>query len=422
MIKRHITSILKESLQQFSAVLIHGARQVGKSTIAEQLVDEGIISQYVLFDDLVHLEAARYDPEGFLSQYEATSVALDELQRAPDLLLVLKKSIDANRKPGRFLLTGSARILSHPEVADSLAGRLDIVTLEGLSLGEIYQHKHPVSFIEALFSGLEVKELTQKWQKLLTQSPKVIDSSELHKRVLMGGFPEVVLKDNLRFRERWYNAYLTAYLEKDLRDLNKGLDIVMFGKFLRMAALHTGQLLNIKNIASDIGIDQRTAARYFEMLEVTFQVNRLTPWFANLKKRMVKTPKLYLNDSGIACFFAGVNQIEELERSPMYGALVETWVWSELRKLKSLSTGIQAGFYRTHLGKEVDFILAKGDTTWGIEFKCANTISKKDFAGLIDMQSALPKSKGIMLYMGDKVVSFSESLIAVPIKILTANN
>ncbi len=419
MIKRHITSIIKDSLEQFPAVLIHGARQVGKSTIAEQLVSEGTLEQYVLFDDLVHLEAALHDPQGFLSQYEAISVALDELQRVPDLLLVLKRSIDANRKSGRFLLTGSARILSHPEVADSLAGRLDIVTLEGLSLGEIHQQNQAPSFVEDLFSGVGVQALAKKWHKKLAQNRPGIALSELHKRVLMGGFPEVVLKDNLRFRERWYNAYLTAYLEKDLRDLNQGLDILLFGKFLRVAAHHTGQLLNIKSMASDIGIDQRTVARYFEMLEITFQANRLTPWFANLKKRMVKTPKLYLNDSGIACFFAGVNQIEELERSPMYGALVETWVWSEIRKLKSLTIGIQTGFYRTHLGKEVDFVLAKGDVTWGLEFKCSNTVTRKDFAGLIDMQSALPKSKGILLYTGDKMVSFSETLLAVPLNVLS---
>lgn len=179
--------------------------------------------------------------------------------------------------------------------------------------------------------------------------------------------------------------------------------------------MRTANLLNVKNLGGDLGLDQRTVARYLYLLELTFQVNQLQPWHNSNRKRLVKTPKIYLNDAGFACYLAGIDQEQQLEGHALCGAIVETWAWSELRKLLALTTGIQTSFYRTHAGREVDFVLEKGQQTWGVEIKWSSSISRSDFNGLIDLQDALNgNAKGILVYTGKEVVTFSDTLIAVP--------
>ncbi len=418
MIKRHLTSFITQSLGEFPAVLINGARQVGKSTLAQQLTKEGGLHRYITLDDFSHLAAANTDPHGFIKSFDLP-VAIDEIQRAPDLLRAIKKSIDENRKPGRFLLTGSANIFSYPGVSESLAGRVDVIHIEGLSLGEILRRKDPSSFITDLFSGVEALELSQKWNQELQEKPK-IDEKFLDEIIFYGGFPEVALKKEERFRERWFSSYQSAYIERDVRDINRLLDVVSFAKLFRLIGLQTGNLLNQRSLSTEVGLDQRTVARYLEILEMTFQANQLRPWFSNIRKRLIKTPKIYLNDSGQASYLNGIMNIDILRKNPHFGALFETWVWSELRKLLVLTSGIEGSFYRTHLGKEIDFILSRGDTLWGIECKSAASVEPKDFRGLHDLKNALaPKNVGgIVLYKGEHVIPFGETFLAVPIRCL----
>lgn len=418
MIKRHITNFVKQSLHEFPAVLINGARQVGKSTLAQQLNKEGIVSQYITLDDLSQLEAAREDPHGFIESF-SSPVAIDEIQRAPDLLRAIKKTVDEDRKPGRFLLTGSANIFSYPGVSESLAGRIDVIHLEGLSLGELLHQEEPSLFLTDLFSGLSTHDLMQKWNQELQHKPS-LPTNHLDETMFYGGFPEVALKKEERFRERWFSSYHSAYIERDVRDINKFLNVVLFSKLFRLVGLQTGNLLNQKKLSVEIGLDQRTIARYLEILEMTYQASQLSPWFSNTRKRLIKTPKIYLHDSGQACYLSGILNSISLKTHSYYGAIFETWVWSELRKLQAFASGIYSYFYRTHEGKEVDFLLTRGNIFWGIECKSAASVEKRDFHGLQDLQNALSSNqvKGIVLYKGEKVIPFSETMLAVPIRCL----
>lgn len=185
-----------------------------------------------------------------------------------------------------------------------------------------------------------------------------------------------------------------------------------------MIGLQSGNLLNQKNLSIEIGLDQRTISRYLEILETTFQVNQLTPWFSNTRKRLIKTSKIYMNDSGYASYLNGITSPNLLLNSPYYGTIFETWLWAELRKILTLTTGIEQAFYRTHLGKEVDFLLYKGDVFCGIECKATETIQSRHFTGLKDLSEALaPRIMcGIILYNGDEIISFSDKFLALPIK------
>ncbi|WP_419235338.1 ATP-binding protein [Rickettsia endosymbiont of Nabis limbatus] len=416
MINRHITSFVKQSLKDFSAVLIIGARQVGKSTLVKQLCDEGIFKSYITLDDISQLEAATADPHGFIKNV-SYPLAIDEIQRAPDLLKAIKKSIDEDKKPGRFLLTGSANIFSYPGISESLAGRIDVIHLEGLSLGEILNQNNPSSFISDIFSGRTIPELKDKWTEELKHKPE-INTQFLNEYIFYGGFPEIALKKQERFRERWFSSYQSAYIERDVRNINKFLDVVSFARLFRLIGLQSSNLLNQKNLGNEIGLDQRTISRYLEILETTFQINQLTPWFSNTRKRLIKTSKFYMNDSGYASYLQGITTPDLLPKSPYYGGIFETWLWAELRKLLTLTTGIEQTFYRTHLGKEVDFLLHKGDIFCGLECKSTETIQSQNFAGLKDLSEALASQiiRGIILYNGNKIISFSDKFLAVPLR------
>jgi len=418
MLKRYIIPYIQQGLSHFPVVLLNGARQVGKSTLAKQLLKEGLVDRYITLDDLTIYTAASADPDGFLAQYEGSKIAIDEIQRVPDLMRAIKYKVDENREPGRFLLTGSANILSYPGVTESLAGRMDIVGIEGLSLSELYERKQASSFIEDIFAVKKLQELTASWQKKINGAPK-LNKQILGKQIFYGSFPEIALKQQSSFNARWFSAYQSAYIERDVYDLSRMLDIISFSKLLQLAGLRTGNLLNIKNLSVDVGIDQRTLARYLEILTLTFQVQLIQPWFSNTSKRLIKTPKIYLRDSGFACYLAGLSQPEDLLTHVTNGALFETWVCSELRKLLVTMPQIKLNFYRTHQGKEVDFVLSKGTQLCGIECKWAESVTEKDFAGLRDLQEANKgNTKGILLYTGQQVVAFSDCLIAVPIQIL----
>ncbi len=417
MIVRHIHNFIRQSMLDFPAVLLNGARQVGKSTLAHQLQKTGVIDRYVTLDDLTTLRVALVDPDGFLQQFQGP-VAIDEIQRAPDLLRAVKKRIDEDRKPGQFLLTGSANVLSYPGVSESLAGRVDIIPLEGLSLGELYRQEKPSSLISDLFSGTSLYDLAHHWNKSLENKP-ALTQQDLSSFIYFGGFPDVALKRDIRFRDRWFSSYETAYIDKDVKDLSRFLDVVSFSKLFHLAGLQTGNLLNQRTLSVEMGLDQRTVARYFEILEMTFQVQTLTPWFSNIRKRLIKTPKIYANDSGQASYLMGIASPDHLMTHPGFGALLETWVWAEIRKLLSMTAGIERHFYRTHLGKEVDFLLNQGMNYWGIECKASTSVSLADCKGITDMIEAIgPQAKGMILYAGSEVIVFSDRIIAVPLRIL----
>lgn len=417
MIRRAISQFIEDSLKDFPAVLINGARQVGKSTLALMLKENGIIEYYVTLDDIGTWESARNDPDGFINQFKG-SLAIDELQRVPDLMRAIKKSIDEDRRPGRFLLTGSANILSYPGVNESMAGRTDIIAIEGLSLGEILSYPRPLSFIEDLFSCENLSQIAQKWNQTLALRP-VIEKAELLDFIFFGSYPEVAIKKNIRFRDRWFSSYQSSYIERDVRNLTQLQDIISFAKLYTLLGLNTGNLVNLSELGMEAKLDHRTVTRYVEILELTFQLNLLKPWYSNDRKKYVKTPKVFVNDSGQACYLQGISDPKHLANHPALGALFETWVWSEIRKMLTLTSGIQSYFYRTYQGQEVDFLLSRGSTFWGIETKWSENINKSDFKSLTHMiESMGQKAYGLILYTGKTILPFSDKLMAVPISLL----
>jgi predicted AAA+ superfamily ATPase len=417
MIERHITPLIIRSLKEFPAVLLNGARQVGKSTLAKLLKKQHIIQDYITLDDLNVMDVAQRDPQGFIAQFH-TPAAIDEVQRVPELLRAIKKTIDEDRKPGRFLLTGSANILSFPGVTESLAGRVDIVTLEGLSASEIQKNSEPFSLFEDLKSSADIFAIQQKWDSHLAKKP-LVSRDVINDFLFFGGFPEVALKKDAYFRHRWFTAYQTSYVERDVRDLSRLLDVIAFSKLFKLLGLRTGNTINVKNLSVDAGIDQRTASRYIEILEMTFQTNTLAPWFSNATKTLVKTPKIYISDSGAACHLMNISQSNDLQNHPLYGALLETWLWSEIRKLLTLTSGVQSFFYRTYRGQEVDFLFTTDQRIWGIECKSTENISRGSLKGIEEAQKSFgDKFRGLVFYMGEKCLYLGKNLLAVPMRIL----
>ena len=416
MFNRHIKSTIENSLKLFPAVLLNGARQVGKSTLAKQLVKEKKIEQYISLDDITVLEAATKDPQGFIDQFNS-SIVIDEIQRVPNLILAIKKNIDTKKQTGKFLLTGSANVLSYPDVRDSLAGRMDIISLEGFSVSELVKQSKS-SFVSNLIHTKDVNLLIHQWTQKMNLKSK-IGNKTLNEMLFYGFFPEVAIKRNNEYRNRWISSYITSYIEKDIRDLSKVIDIVSFAKLLRIIGLRTGNLLNNKNLSIAIGLDQRTVARYIELLEISFQLSLLKPWSSNLGKRYVKTPKIFINDVGLAAYFLGINDCKLINNHPNYGALFETLIFAELRKSLIYNSLANIFFYRNHQGIEVDFLITQGERVLGIECKLSSSVTSKDCKNLKFIQEEVKNDfLGVLIYRGDQVIKVENNIIAVPFELL----
>ena len=416
MLNRHIITTIENSLKLFPAVLLNGARQVGKSTLAKQLVKDKKVSQYITLDDITTLESATKDPQGFIDQF-TSSIVIDEIQRVPNLILAIKKNIDNDKQIGKFLLTGSANILSYPHVMESLAGRMDIISLEGLSISEVLKQNQSY-FINNLTQITNINELIHLWTQKL-KSTQRMQHNDLDEFLFYGSFPDISIKQNVNYRNRWISSYITSYIERDIRDLSKFIDVVSFAKLLRVVGLRTGNLLNNKNLSISIGLDQRTVARYIELLEISFQLTLLKPWSSNLGKRYVKTPKIFINDVGLAAYFCGINDSKFIKAHPNFGALFETLIFSELRKSLIYNPLANIFFYRNHQGIEVDFLITQGEKIFGIECKSTSSITIKDCKNLKFLQQELKENfVGIIIYRGDQVLKVDKNIIAIPIEVL----
>lgn len=417
MLKRDIITSVYESLDFFPAVLIIGARQVGKSTLVQQVAAERKI-HYVTLDDLTTLTAISADADGFLGNFASQRVALDEIQRAPDLMRALKREIDRDRQPGRFLLTGSANILAHPQVTESLAGRMDVIHLEGLSANELQGNLFEKPLVELLLAEMPEHEwmttLQSRYQQVVIKSRQDWLNS-----IYFGQFPASILHQQVERTRRWISAYETSYIERDVRDLSKQIDVLPFRHLFHLCGLRTGNLVNLHQLGTEVSLDQRTISRYLGLLELTFQVSRLAPWFTNSAKKLVKSPKIYVNDSSFGCHMMGLDSPAHLAQSPMLGSLLETWVFSELRAQIARCSQINIYFYRSHQGTEVDFVLTRGLRTCGIEVKWSSQVEMKDFRGLVDFRSPFTTPpRGIILYTGDTIIPFGNGLYAVPLSAL----
>ena len=411
MYSRHISPLLVEALADTPVVLLNGARQTGKSTLAQSLSATSAY-RYLTLDDHVVLAAAKHDPVGFIAGLSGP-VILDEVQRAPEIFLAVKAEVDRDRSPGRFLLTGSANVLLLPRMADSLAGRMEVLSLWPLSSAEMANS--PIfNRADWLFDG-EI----QSW------AIPPCERAQLTMSLLNGGFPEAVGRSSQRRRAAWFESYLQAILQRDVRDLAHVEQLTEIPNLLQLLATRSGGLLNFAEVSRTSSLPQTTLKRYFTLLETLFLVVRLPSWERNLGKRMVKAPKVFLPDSGLLAHLAGATQDALTVGLGLPGGLVETYVLGELLKHLAFSeNGLTLSHYRTQTNIEVDFVLENrlGKLT-GIEVKASSNVDGKDFKTLRHLKETEPQTfqRGIVLYAGREVVAFDVDLFAVPLSMWWAD-
>ena len=393
MYKRSALSMLKEALQISPAVLLSGARQVGKSTLCLSLDYE-----YRVFDSLTERASALNDPIGYVAALP-NPITLDEIQKVPEVLEGIKIAIDKQRLNGAFLLTGSANVLDMKKAKETFAGRIIEIPLWPLSQKELHD-KADENIIDILFGqGVEhLKGNNITYDEVLTS-------------IVNGGYPEIVKIDSRRGRSLWFNAYISTYVERDIRDVGELRSISAFIRFYNIIAPRSCGLLNKSNLASDADLSEPTVSNYLSMLEMIYQISLLQPYSSNISKRFIKSPKLYMTDSGLFCHLLGIHSAGELTASTHKGDVVETFVYSELLKHIGYSQ-LQPHLYhyRTNDKKEIDFIVEKSDKVFAIEVKASQSIKKETFKHIVDFQNRSSKEiVGIVFYAGDNVLSFGDN-------------
>jgi predicted AAA+ superfamily ATPase len=404
MFNRFVERRAEEALSDTPVVLIVGPRRAGKTTLVRKMEEAG--RTYSTLDDQTVLEAAQSDPTGFVRGMDRDII--EEIQRAPDLLLAIKKTVDEDYRPGRFLLTGSANVMTLPRVADSLAGRMETIMMLPLARAEI-EGRTP-TFLEGLFEGA------------LKSQPDAIVGDDLVRLVLLGGFPEAISRVSERRRQDWARSYLTSILTRDLRDIADVEKLTELPRFVRLLAEHAGQLVNYSQFGASINVSHKTSQRYVALLEQLFLIVTVQPWFTNRLKRIVKTPKLHFIDSGLLATMRGLTFDRVKADRGTFGALLESFVFSEVLKLMTESDlRLTPYHFRERDKHEVDIVLERDDgTIVGIEVKASATVRAADFAGLRALAESCGDrfASGVILYDNTDVIAFGEKLVAAPLSCL----
>ena len=370
-ITRSIVSHLKRVCHEYPVIIIAGPRQSGKTTLARHLYKK---ADYFSLEALDTREFARDDPRGFFSSM-GRRVIIDEIQRVPELMSYIQGLVDDNPQPGRFILTGSTNLLVLQSVTQTLAGRAAFVTLLPFERKEV----------------LKTKKI-----------PK-----DLWSTVWTGGYP--VIFDRQMEPSQWLGNYITSYVERDVRQVLQISDLVAFQTFLGLCAGRTGQLLNLASLASDCGITQPTAKAWLSVLEASYITARLTPYYANISRRLVKAPKLQFLDSGLVCRLLKIASPEQLKTHPLRGNIFETWVYSEIVK-SQLNSGKdwQLNYYRDRKGLEVDLVINTGTDLFALESKSGATVTSDSFNTLLRFEALTQKNREnlplqkMIIYGGDK--------------------
>lgn len=404
MFKRFVERRAEEALLDTPVVLIVGPRRAGKTTLVREMGEPD--RTYITLDDQTVLEAAESDPAGFIRGLDRAII--DEIQRAPDLLLAIKKTVDEDYRPGRFLLTGSANVMTLPRIADSLAGRMETIQMLPLARAEI-EGRTP-TFLERLFEGD------------LRKARNAIVGDDLVHAVMRGGFPEAIARDSERRRQDWARSYLTSVLTRDLRDIAEIEKLTELPKFVRMLAEYSSQLVNYSQFGASINVSHKTGQRYLGLLEQVFLIATLQPWFTNALKRIVKTPKLHFLDSGLLASARGLTFDRVKADRGTFGALLESFVFSEVQKLMTGSDlRLTPYHFRDRDMREVDIVLERNDgMIAGVEVKASATVKASDFGGLRALAEATGDrfAFGVVLYDSAEVVPFGDRLAAVPLSSL----
>ena len=407
MYRRFIYSRIEAALGDTRVVLLNGARQTGKSTLAERLAAERG-GRYLSLDDPATLGLARSDPAALAGAAAAFTV-IDEVQLAPELFAAIKSVVDKDKRPGRFLLTGSANVFLLPRLAESLAGRIEILSLQPLSQGELSAAKtEPDNLVDVLFGG-----------KLVHAAGRALDRVALCERLVAGGFPEALARAPGERRDAWFRSYIASLLQRDVRDLANIEGLTDLPRLLGLLAARASALMNIAEVSRAAGIAHTTLRRYLSLLEATFVLQPLPAWSANVGKRFVKSPKIHLLDAGLCAHLRGDGDAAALAASPNLGCLLESFVVQEVRKLLGWSRQSATPYhFRTSDGYEVDLVLeAPGQRVVGIEVKASAQLGQNDFRGLRALAEAAGKKFvcGVVLYLGEQGLPFADKLWALPV-------
>ena len=406
MYPRFAKTRIEDALSDTRVVLISGPRQSGKTTLATEIASDKV--PFLTLDDATVLQSAIDDPVGFVRGLDRA--VIDEIQRAPDLLLAIKKTVDDDKRAGRFLLTGSANLMTIPKVADSLAGRMEIVRLLPLSQTEILETKS--GFIDRAFEALT------------PVVDKQVIGDELVETVLSGGYPEALGRKRWGRKQDWYHDYLDAIVQRDVRDVAQIEQLAIMPKLLAVLAEHSGQLVNYSGIGAAVGLNHVTTQKYVRVFESLFLVHSLQPWFTNRLKRLTKSPKLHFLDAGLLSAMRSVTPDTVKKDKTPFGSILETFVFSELRKIATWSEQrCTFSHFRDKDRNEVDIVLEnrRGEIV-GIEVKSSATVTSSDFSGMRRLAQACGDkfTQGLVLYDHDQVVPFAGNMFAAPISSLWA--
>lgn len=405
LVSRKVLPRIEAALADTRVVLISGPRQSGKTTLARMVSDSD--RSFITLDDAGTLNAAKTDPTGFIRGIKRA--VIDEVQRAPDLMLAIKASVDEDPEPGRFLLTGSANLATIPAIADSLAGRMAVIPLLPFAQAEI--RSGPGLMLDRLFAGEE----------------PVIDGDlvlgkDMMGMVLAGGYPEVLKRSSVARRISWLEDYVDLILDRDVRDIANIDQLDRLPRLLNILAEHAGQLVNNSSFGAALGLSGVTAQKYIAILERLFLVRTLAPWSNNRLSRLVKTPKLQFIDTGLLAALRGDELARLSENKTRFGAILESFVVSELMKLASWSEKrLSFSHYRTKDLDEVDVVIEdRRGRIIGVEVKASATVKADDFRGLRQLQTAVGDRfvRGLVLHDHDRITPFSERLQAAPLSIL----
>lgn len=378
MIYREAEKELQLLSAQFKAVAVIGPRQSGKTTLVKNVFKE---KAYVNLENPDLRQFAREDPRGFLSNYPDGAI-LDEVQRVPELFSYLQQILDEKEQNGSFILTGSNNFLLNSNISQSLAGRVGYLFLLPLDIGEI--------------------------------NPGANMSNQL---IFKGGYPEIYQKDI--DPKKYYDNYIRTYVERDVRLLKNITDLYTFERFLRLCAGRTGQLLNMSSLAADVGVDVKTIGSWLGVLEASFIAFRLYPYHENYNKRIVKMPKLYFYDTGLASALMGIEDVSQLTIHPLRGGLFENLVVVDfLKRLYNNGKQNNLYFWRDNIGNEVDLLIKKGANRYPVEIKSAQTISDEFFKGIRYWNKLTNTEGGYLVYAGDMLQKRSGEINIVPVHLL----
>jgi predicted AAA+ superfamily ATPase len=365
MIKREISSAVKQSAKRFPIVAVLGPRQSGKTTLVKAIFPK---YDYVNLEEIDNRLLAKEDPRGFLENYNEYTI-IDEIQHVPQLFSYLQAHVDSSNKQGQYIITGSQNFLLMEKVSQSLAGRIAI------------HYLLPLSFSELLTAGIIYKRF--------------------YSYLFNGSYPRLYDK-NLHPHD-WYSSYFQTYVEKDIRSLKQISNLSVFEKFIKMCAGRVGQILNLSSLASDVGITHNTAKAWISLLETSFIIYLLKPHYKNFNKRLIRSPKLYFVDVGLPVWLLGIEKIEQLTSHYSLGGLFENWVISEYLKSRYNKAKLFNGyFWRDKSGYEIDLLLEKGENLVPIEIKAGKTINKDYFKNINYLYKLSGcKKDGVVIYGGE---------------------